>query len=108
MAELESTDPLASIERTADEDGARAFRVSGELDISSVDAVEAALEGELDSPAARVIFDLGELTFMDSSGIALFLRIAGRVKALELRHVRPTIRRVIEVSGLTDLFHIVS
>ena len=39
-------------------------------------------------------FDLGDLEFMDSSGLAMLLAVAERISVVELRGPRPLIRRV--------------
>jgi anti-anti-sigma factor len=55
--------------------------------------------------------DCLDLTFVDSSGIATLLRVHERHDddgtQLVLRHVHDGPARVIEICGLTDVFHIV-
>ena len=83
--------------------------------------LEIALIGELDHPAAREIGGrLGRaieaalplrlvlvwsgVTFMDSSGIAVVMRVRQRVRdlggAVTLRGVRPQARKVLDAAGL--------
>jgi anti-anti-sigma factor len=49
-----------------------------------------------------VVVDLGSLSFMDSSGIALLVGIGNRVDDLRVRNPTPIVRRIIELCGLAD------
>jgi len=40
---------------------------------------------------------------MDSSGIALLVAAARQARQVELRHPTPVVRRLIELTGLTEL-----
>ena len=50
--------------------------------------------------------DVGALDFLDSTGVAVLVRLAGRFSFLEIRGANPTIRRLIEVLGLTEHLHL--
>ena len=63
-----------------DHDGNPVLRVSGELDLSTCEQVEAALsESELTGPATLVL-DLGGVTFMDSTGVRTLLQADSRAR----------------------------
>ena len=47
------------------------------------------------------MFDLAGLRFMDSAGIAVLLGATKRVERVSLREPSPTVRRVVELTGLT-------
>ncbi len=51
----------------------------------------------------RLDLDLSGLAFMDSSGLALLLRVANRLGPLRVFGASPLIRRVIEATGLTGI-----
>ena len=72
--------------------------LGGELDMATVPRLEEALEGL----EGRISFDCGGLTFVDSSGLAVFSRVA-RNGGAELRNVSPGVRRVLEVVGLDGI-----
>jgi anti-anti-sigma factor len=84
-------------------------RVEGELDLATAPELASALEA-LDSGTGPVIVDLTEVGFVDSSGLSTLLqarqRLAGASGAPELRLVvtRPSILRVLDVTGLADVF----
>lgn len=79
------------------------IRLSGELDMVSVERVRSVVEGALTAEDDRLAFDVSELEFMDSSGIALLVSAAKRARQVELRHPTPIVRRLIELTGLTEL-----
>ena len=56
--------------------------------------------------ADRVDPDLSELELMDSSGIALLLRISHQFGPLQVCRAKPLVRRVIEVTGLTAVLRL--
>ena len=91
----------------SDETGRFVLRLSGELDLSTIQEVRSAADELIDDAPESVVVDLAEVTFMDSSGIALLLRIAGRVPRTELRNPSPMVRRVLEMTGLTEMLPIV-
>ena len=78
--------------------------ITGELDIASVDAVAEGIEPYLGDRTERVVFDLGKLDFMDSSGIALLVRVANRVGTVQVSEASPIVRRVLEATGLVATF----
>ena len=79
------------------------IRLSGELDMVSVERVRSVVEGALTAEDDRLAFDVSELEFMDSSGIALLVSAARTARQVELRHPTPIVRRLIELTGLTEL-----
>jgi anti-anti-sigma factor len=91
---------LATFEITTAPDGTAVVRIAGELDMSSVDRLEAEVDRVLADPPPRVIVDVAEVRFADSSAIAMWVRWAGAVPAFELRDPPPLLRRVIDTMGL--------
>ena len=96
-------DAAFSVAEDAGGDGERVIRLRGELDIESAPDLERVLLRS--RPAGqRVVLDLAELKFMDSTGLRVLLR--ARVAAEEgrweinLRNVPPTIRRLFDMTGV--------
>jgi anti-sigma B factor antagonist len=81
--------------------------LEGEMDLANADALGAALTAVLDTRPARVIVDLANLSFLDSSGIRCLLIASDQAAAIgaKLFVTRPTgsIRRVLEVTGTDAL-----
>lgn len=77
-------------------------RVSGELDITNVETLASAVAPALDREPARLVVEVGDLRFADSSAIALWVQWATRVPDIELRDVTPLLRRVVHSMGLSS------
>lgn len=80
--------------------------LQGELDLGTVAAVDEALEG-VDVPGARVCLDLGEVTFLDSTGLAAIIRTHRAVEQatgrLVVVCVEGVVRRIFETTGLSAM-----
>ena len=98
--------PPASVVQSTEADGTIVLALSGELDLVSVESVEEALQTAVAESPPRLVFDLRALEFMDSSGMAVLLRASRQVETVQLRHVPPIVQRIIEVTGLSDVFGI--
>jgi anti-sigma B factor antagonist len=90
------------IERTAA--GGVTLQIGGELDLASVEEVREHIDAAMEQSTPAMIIDLGRLTFMDSTGIALLIQVANSVDEIEVRNPSAAVRRVIEVTGLTKRF----
>jgi anti-sigma B factor antagonist len=77
--------------------------ISGELDIVTVERLEPEVDALVAREATGIEVDLSDLEFMDSSGLALLLRITNRFGALRVVGAKTLVRRVIEVTGLTEI-----
>ena len=107
MAELAGDRPAAlGIATSADAAGSPVISVSGDLDISNADALEAAVSSVTATRPAHLTFDLSALRFIDSAGIAVLLHASSRVKDVRLRTPSPAVRRVVELTGLGEVFPI--
>jgi anti-anti-sigma factor len=87
----------------------RRVEVSGALDLEGGDRVEAQVSPHLTS-GARVTIGLAGVTFADSSGlgalIALSETAADNDAELVLAAPSAAVRRVLEITGITDQFRI--
>jgi anti-sigma B factor antagonist len=63
---------------TFEEDGTHVIRLTGELDMSSCEAVDAELRRAEAGPARRILLDVEALTFIDSSGLQVILKAKRR------------------------------
>lgn len=73
-----------------DHDGFRLVRISGEIDLSNVNLVMDAIAVAVPGDAARVVLDLTDTAYLDSSGIAMLFRLAER-----LGHRRQEVQLVV-------------
>jgi anti-anti-sigma factor len=72
-------------------DGTPTVRMAGELDIAALPSAEHALETAIANGTPQLVVDLRELTFIDSSGLRLFILLADRARdeGWELRLLAP-------------------
>ena len=70
----------------------------GDLDMATVPRLEQALDGL----TGRICFDCAELTFVDSSGLAVFSRV-DRNGGATLRNTSPQVQRLLEIVALEHL-----
>jgi anti-anti-sigma factor len=96
--------PSFEIQESVDDDGAARVALVGELDIAVADEVEERLR-RLREAGSRVRLDLGQLDFIDSSGVrAIVLGLKhARQGGHELevdRQISPTVRRMIDIMGI--------
>ncbi|MGN9769109.1 STAS domain-containing protein [Micromonospora sp. SD12] len=92
----------------ADRDGGTTrLRLAGELDLSTAPELNAAIDRLVDAGERRLLVDLTELTFCDSTGIAAFVRGDNRVAAdggwLRLTGATGRVDRVLQVTGLAEV-----
>jgi anti-sigma B factor antagonist len=96
-----------------DDAGSRVIRVSGELDLATVPSLEQELQAALErADGHRVVLDLSDLEFIDSTGIAVLVRAMGNGDGNEdgngdarLRFVPSrcaAVVRVLEMTGVAE------
>lgn len=89
--------------------GVDVLRVYGEVDLSSVAALESAIDAAA-GPDAQVVVDLQPCTFIDSSVLAALIRAERTYQGrfgLMLPEVGP-VRRIFTITSLLDHFRIVA
>jgi len=84
--------------------------VSGELDGFSAPQLAEPLEERIVTPSETVVVDLSAVTFIDSSALQILLEYHRRFDEgggrLEVSAPSPAVRRLFEISGLDDHFHV--
>jgi len=107
MEKLDPDDKRFLSAKTADPDGSPVLELRGELDMVSAVTLRETVEGLVaENNCEHVVFDLTNLQFMDSSGIAVLVFAANKINRIELRHASPIIRRIIEVTGLSSFLRL--
>ncbi len=84
------------------------IRVSGEMDLSVIDAVDREMREAEATDAKRIVLDLGRLEFLDAAGIRFLLDALARSKG-NGRRLRitpassPQVRRVLDLTGVGEI-----
>lgn len=87
------------------------LEITEEIDHHLVDILRRKIDNEITRYMPRkVLFDFNEVSFMDSAGIGL---IIGRYKVaklfggeVEIANARPSVKKVLEMSGITRIIKI--
>jgi anti-sigma B factor antagonist len=84
------------------------LKVAGEVDIQTSPVLHDHLTRVLDEGHTSVIVDLTDVTFLDSTGLSVLIaglkRCQGSGGSLRVASPQPNVRRVLEVTGLDDVF----
>jgi anti-sigma B factor antagonist len=84
--------------------------ISGELDVATATDLRSAGEQALADGSPTLIVDLEAVTFLDSSGLGALIALRNASLAAErsfsLRRPSPRVNKVLELSGLTDVFDV--
>jgi anti-anti-sigma factor len=88
-------------------DGSVTVTLRGELDLASIDALQERLTDVEQGSPRRIVLDLSELSFIDSSGLRMLLLADGRAREsgreLVLTQSTDPVQRVFEMTGARDL-----
>jgi anti-anti-sigma factor len=79
--------------------------LSGECDLAATRALQPEIDALLALPPQSVVIDMRDLTFMDTSGVAVLLRLANHFGSVEVQHANPLITRAIDALGLNERLH---
>lgn len=87
-------------------------RLSGEVDMSNVRAIEDRIGGSVTNKAFAVVVDLSDVTYLDSAGIRLLYQLDSRVESRQQRLIivvplGASINRTLEASGTIGTLKIV-
>ncbi|MFE7855637.1 STAS domain-containing protein [Streptomyces sp. NPDC057403] len=84
-------------------DGVRVLTLAGEIDHHTGDTLRQALDSP-GAPCPRIVVDMGEVTFMDSSGINILITVHQDLAStdgwLRLVAVGPSVMRTLSIVGL--------
>jgi anti-sigma B factor antagonist len=95
---------------TGPTDGRRTLKVSGEIDVATSPALRRELNGLLDERPQELVVDLSATSFIDSSGLGVLVGVLKRLRetdaseTLILTGMQDPVRKVFEITGLTELF----
>lgn len=87
-------------------------RLSGQIDLSNVDALGVRVEAAVSNRARGLVLDLSDVTYLDSTGLRLIYRLARQLgdRQQALRLVVPEtsrIARVLDLAGVGSVAEVV-
>jgi anti-sigma B factor antagonist len=106
LSELRSgRDPIVGLAERGD---VLVLSLAGELDLADAPALREALRGAVERSPKRLVVDLAEVTFVDSTVLGALVEARSRIggEAFALAAPGLEVRRALEVSGLDRHFTI--
>jgi anti-sigma B factor antagonist len=104
----DAAEPQPLTVEVQDDDGVPVLVVRGELDVYSAPALDAAVDEVLQNGARSLVLDLGDVGFIDSSGLRSMIRArkeAGSgTDAVRIRNPQAATVRLLDITGLTEHF----
>ena len=98
------------IESVTDDAGRCVVRVSGAIDVQSRAALLTAGRAALETDAPALVLDLGDVSFLDSTGIGALVELSHDAEdaqtAFALRDPSPRVIRILQMTGLGDTWPI--
>jgi len=78
------------------------IHLAGELDLYNADEIRSALATAMDGGAARIVIDMADVEFVDSTALGVLIEARSKLGADGLRLAAPQLetRRTLQVSGL--------
>lgn len=107
MADLDPADQAQAVAEVRDENGTPVIWLSGDLDMTSVPQARVVIDAALASHPGQMILDASSLQYMDSSGIALLASVASKAREVQVRNPTLIVRRLIELTGLSQILRII-
>lgn len=91
--------PVRGVEKR---EGAVVVHLGGELDLYNADEVRAALMDAVESGAQRIVIDMAEVEFVDSTTLGVLVEVRSKIGRDGLVLAAPQLdtRRTLQVSGL--------
>jgi len=84
--------------------------VNGEVDTTTVGSLQAVFDDLVTRGEQNYVIDLSQVAFMDSSGLAALTKLYKRIRIgrgdVRLCHLRPEMRRIMELTRLDRVFEI--
>jgi anti-sigma B factor antagonist len=93
-----------------DDAGTPMVIVQGEVDVATAPALRDELYRLLERGGQEIVVDLSSMDFIDSTGLGVFVGALKRARegggGIELRGLKPSARKVFEITGLSSAFTI--
>jgi anti-sigma B factor antagonist len=104
--------PASFVVSQGDTAGTWTLAVAGEIDVATSPEFRRELHQLADRDPSRIVLDFSGLTFIDSSGLGVLVGVRKRLREeghgdiLVLEGLQDPVRKVFDITGLTELFTI--
>lgn len=101
IADLDVNSPLTVNRREVE--GMTVLALSGELDVATAPDLDGRISEVLEGGEGPLVLDLSQLSFLDSKGLACFLRASARQPGrIAIASPRERITRLFQATGLAE------
>lgn len=104
------TDGSSCVKGVREENGAVVVAFTGDIDLHHAPEAHLALMAACDSEPARVVVNLEDVTYMDSSGLGVLVEVLRKVRSfggtLRLCCLSERVRSVFEITRLDHFFDV--
>jgi anti-sigma B factor antagonist len=91
-------------------DSSAVVAVAGEIDVYTSPVLQEKLVEVLRDGSSNIVLDLSKVTFLDSTGLGVLITALKRCRNaegdLELVTAQPNVLKVLEITGLNDVFQV--
>ena len=102
--------PEFALNQDAVDAGTHVVAVRGEIDLFTAPELKAALGEAIEAGRTRIVVDLSETSFLDSTALGVLIgtvkRLRSRDGRLTIVNVDPNIAKTFEITGLDQIFTI--
>jgi anti-sigma B factor antagonist len=91
-------------------EGNAVVAVGGEIDVYTSPSLQERLVDVLKDGSSSIVLDLSDVTFLDSTGLGVLITALKRCRSaggdLELVTAQPNVLKVLEITGLNEVFQV--
>jgi anti-sigma B factor antagonist len=102
--------PEFSLTQEQIDDHRHVVAVAGEIDLFTAPELKAVLSGAVEAGRSRIVVDLTDTTFLDSTALGVLIgavkRLRSRDGVLTIVNTDPNIAKTFEITGLDQIFTI--
>ena len=84
------------------------IKLNGEVDIYTVDQLKNTIDDKMEQNPKNIVFDFGDLRYIDSTGIGALIGIKGKYKDTDIKiiNLRSNVKRLFEITGIIKIFSV--
>lgn len=83
---------------------------AGEIDLATIEPFRLQVAHAVESDASRIVIDLREVTFLDSTTLSVLVQthnhLTAQGRALTIRTRQAIVLRLFEITGLSNVLHV--
>jgi anti-sigma B factor antagonist len=106
------TTPLKTEPPEVQVNGVALVALDGELDLATAETLGERLIAIIDGGCSSIVVDMAGLTFCDSSGLSALTRVGDHAceagGKITLVGIRPQLASILQITGLAQLFEVLS